>query len=74
MTTETFASSLRNKLGPLHTLIQIIEDVKPVTFNADQQKLFEKSVADAKESFERIEKTIELYEHPFQEGKMASDL
>lgn len=63
MTNETFASSMRNKLGPLKTLLQIIQKVKPVCFNAEHQQLFEKSLKDADESFERIEDSIRQYEN-----------
>jgi hypothetical protein len=61
--TETLASSVRNKLGRLSTLIQVIEDIKPVSFNVKHQKIFEKSFDDAKASFEDILAAIEQYEN-----------
>lgn len=62
MTNETFASSIRNKLGPMSTLIQVIKVVKPVSFNVAEQQLFERSVKEAEESFDRIMETVRTYE------------
>jgi hypothetical protein len=74
---QVAVAALRNKLSPLKNLIAVIEDIKPVSFDAEQQKVFEKTIKDAKASFEKIESTFKEHEpdrYVFDPNKNASDL
>jgi hypothetical protein len=73
MIQETLASSLRNKLGPLYTLIQIIEDIKPLSTNAHHQQIFERCIVDAKISFEDILAVLKQYEDIPKERKICDE-